>query len=573
MRFYRIFLFLLTDVLLCFNSMIMADQHSSHSWASKTLEIMSLDEKIGQLFMVAGYLDPEFAIHETGNSQMIQEIDHYIIKYHVGGIAYVGPSESVKQVALSNHYQKISKYPILIAQDLEWGLSMRLKDGMRFPKNMTLGAIKDNDLIYQMGKEIGLQAKFIGVHMNLSPVLDVNIEPENIAINVRSFGDSPQIVAEKGIAMIRGLQDAGIIASAKHFPGLGDIKVDPHLGLPYNQHEKKRLQDVEIYPFAKAITAGVLSIQTEHLIVPALEPLPNTPSSLSSKIVNDLLKKELGFTGLVLSGALRMKALTNHFFEEEIILKAFLAGSDMLLMPQDFPKAYSVLKTALTDRVITEKDVNERVLKILQMKEKVGLDRERIIPMPTAEQLNSLFAQKLKKNLFKNAISLIRNGEQLIPLAPSNMNPVAYIQLGDSASTNYPEVLRRSLNLDPFIFSLAQDNVQEEQRMLQQIDSYSLIILAVYPADPRRIAEIRLLHGKEQKKELKHFHVHGISESMARIINILQSYQGKVIVTFFGNPYGMHFFDQYSTFLMAHEDDLDAQEIAAGLLFAVSMDS
>lgn len=560
----RLFFYFLCVLVLSFSSVLIGNQ--DNSWAQKTLETMSLDEKIGQLFMIAGYVDSEYANSEIGNARIAQEIDRYIIDYHIGGIAYVGPSEGGKQVTLTNHYQEISKYPILIAQDLEWGLSMRLRDGMQFPKNITLGGIDDNDLIYKMGKEIGTQAKLIGVHMNLSPVLDVNTEPENIVINVRSFGSSPQKVAEKGIAMIRGLQDAGIIASAKHFPGLGDITVDPHLALPYSKHEKKRLQDVELYPFAQAIKAGVLSIQTEHLMVPSLESDPSTPSSLSSKIVDDLLKRELGFKGLVLSGALRMKALTNHISEEEIVLKAFLAGSDMLLMPQDFPKAYRALKTALAHGQITEKAVDERVLKVLQMKEKVKLDRQRIVPIPTPEQLHSPFAKELKRSLYQAAISVVRNQHQLIPLSLSKKNTIAYVQLGDAPSTDYLEKLRQSLNLDSFIFPLTQDNRKEEGRLLEQMNKYSLIILAVYPADPRRIAEIRLLNEKNQIAELKHFRVHGISESLVRLIDTLKCYQEKTIVTFFGNPFGIHFFNGYSTLLMAYETDPDAQEAAADII-------
>ncbi|MGE5196392.1 MAG: glycoside hydrolase family 3 protein [Anaerolineae bacterium] len=559
----RLFHFFLASVSLSF---AIPSSAQDDSWAQKTLQKMSLDEKIGQLFMIAGYVDPEYASREIGNSQIIQEIDPYITEYHVGGIAYVGPSEYAKQIALTNHYQEISKVPILIAQDLEWGLSMRIKDGLQFPKNITLGAIDDNGLIYEMGKEIGNQAKLVGVHMNLSPVLDVNIEPENIVINVRSFGSSPQQVAEKGVAMIRGLQDAGIIASAKHFPGLGDIFVDPHLALPCSKHGRKRLQDVELYPFDQAIKAGVLSIQTEHLMVPSLESDPKTPSSLSPKIVNDLLKKEMGFTGLVLSGALRMKALTTHLSDEEIVLKAFLAGSDMLLMPQDFPKAYQTLKTALTDGKITEKDVNERVLKILQMKEKVKLDRQCIVAVPRSEQLHSPFAKALKKRLYRSAISLTRDHEHLVPLSLSKKNSVAYIQLGDAPSTDYLEKLSQSLTLDAFIFPLAEDNSKEEQRLLQQIDKYSLVILTVYPADPRRIVEIRLLNEKHQKEELKHFRVHGIPESLVHLADILERYQKKTIVTFFGNPFGIHFFNGYSTLIMGYEADPDAQQAVIDIL-------
>lgn len=528
---------------------------------------MSLDEKIGQLFMIAGYVDPEYASREIGNPNIIQDIDSYITQYHVGGIAYVGPSEYNKQITLTNHYQQISKYPILIAQDFEWGLSMRIKEGMAFPKNITLGAIEDNQLIYEMGKEIGNQAKLIGVHMNLSPVVDVNIEPENIVINVRSFGSSPHKVAEKGVAMIRGLQEAGIIASAKHFPGLGDISIDPHLDLPYSHHGKKRLQEVELYPFAQAIKAGVLSIQTEHLMVPALQSDAHTPASLSPKIVDDLLKKELGFTGLVLSGALRMKALTNYIAEEEIALKAFLAGSDMLLMPQDFPKAYRAIKLALAEGKITERDLDERILKILQTKERVHLDRQTTLPIPTMEELHSSSAKELKKKLYRSAVALSRNEQHLVPLTLSNKRAIAYVQLGDApASNDFHKILSESFPLDSFTFPFEQEDNKELQRLLEQINSYSLVILAVYPADPRRIAEIRLLNEKKQKEELKHFRVHGLPEAIIQLVNTLQPYQKKTIVAFFGNPFGQHFFDGYSTMIMAYEPDPDAQIAAANIL-------
>ncbi|MEI8365449.1 MAG: glycoside hydrolase family 3 N-terminal domain-containing protein [Parachlamydiaceae bacterium] len=529
---------------------------------------MTQEEKIGQLFMIAGYVDPEYANREIGNPHIIQEIDNYITQYHVGGIAYVGPSEYAKQVALTNHYQEISKYPILIAQDLEWGLSMRIKEGMGFPKNITLGAIQDNSLIYEMGKEIGYQAKLIGVHMNLSPVLDVNIEPENIVINVRSFGDSPLLVAEKGIAMIRGLQDSGIIASAKHFPGLGDITIDPHLELPYSPHDKKRLQEVELYPFAQAIKAGVLSIQTEHFLVPSLESDIKIPASLSPKIINDLLKKELGFTGLILSGALRMKALTKYFPEEEIVLKAFLAGSDMLLMPRDFPKAYQTLKTALAEGKITAADLNERVLKILQMKEKVNLNLQRTVPLPTADDLHPSSASALRKKLYQTAVTLVRKNQYFTPFSLSEKNAIAYIQMGDDYPTDYLEILNKQLSIDSFFFPLLSDNKKEEERLFQNIDKYSLIILAVYPADPRRIAEIRLMNEKNQKEELKQFRVHGMPESLIYLANTLQRYQEKTIVTFFGNPFGLHFFDGYSTLIMAYEANPVAQEAAAKILLS-----
>lgn len=525
---------------------------------------MSLDEKIGQLFMIAGYVDPEFAKREIGNERIIQEIDRYITQYHVGGIAYVGSSESTRQTELTNHYQQISKYPILIAQDLEWGLAMRLKDGLQFPKNITLGAVDNLELIYRMGREIGYQAKLIGVHMNLSPVLDVNIEPENIVINVRSFGSSPFEVATRGVAMIQGLQDAGIIASAKHFPGLGDITTDPHLALPYSPHDKTRLEKVELRPFIEAISAGVLSIQIEHLLVPSLEPDSKTPSSLSQKVVTDLLKNELGFKGLVLSGALRMKALTNYYSDEEIILKAFMAGNDMLLMPQDFPKAYNTLKKAVRDQIISEKEIDERVLKILQMKEKVGLHQQKIVAVPTFEELHTPFAKAIKEHLYQSAISILRDEQGLVPI--NYTKKVAYVQLGDVFSADYFDNLSQWLDMDSFIFPLVGDSSSEEERLFQNIDQYDRVILAVYPADPRRIVEIRLMNDENQKEELKQFRVSGVLKSQAHLIDLLQAYQEKTIVTYFGNPFGIHFLDGYSTMIMGYEPDLDAQKTVVNIL-------
>lgn len=515
------------------------------SWSHKTLREMSLDEKIGQLFMLASYVDPEFAAREMVD---FQSMDSYIEQYHIGAIAYVGPSQSVQQVLRTNHYQKLSKYPLLIAQDLEWGLSMRLRDGLRFPKNITLGTLDCNDLIYELGKEIGRQARCIGVHMNLSPVLDVNTEPDNPVINVRSFGSSPEQVAEKGVAMIRGIQDGGVIASAKHFPGLGNISVDPHLALPVSDQSQELLEKIELLPFARAIEAGVLSIQTEHLLLPSIDP--QMPASLSVDVVRDLLQKKMGFQGLVLSGALRMKALTNHFSQEEIVLKAFLAGSDMLLMPEDIAVSHRALKMAVAEGKILEKMIDERVLKILQLKEKMELAYERQVEIPRPEQLHSSTAKELKKKLYREAVCLFRDEQQLVPLQEGS---IAYVQLGEAPSLDFLDTLRKSVDLhlvDP------EDS----------LDPYSLIILAVYPLDPRRMAEIRLLEKKQQVEELKHFNVHGISASMKGQIDLLQCQEKKTIVAFFGNPFGIHYFDGYSTFLMGYETDVDAQCSVADIL-------
>lgn len=555
----------LTKLLCSLLFIILFSTGHAGSWATKTLKEMSTDEKIGQLFMIAGYVDPVFAKQETEDPQILEKIESLLTQYSIGSLALAGPSNVSNQVALLNHYQKISKYPLLIAQDLEWGLSMRLTDGMRLPKNITLGAINDNSLIYQMGLEIARQGRLIGVHMNLSPVLDVNIEPENPAINVRSFGDSPEVVASKGIAMIHGLQDGSMIASAKHFPGLGDISTDPHLDLPSNTQNRERLEAVELYPFEQAVKAGVLSIQTEHVSMPALEPDSHIPSSLSPKIVQGILKDRMGFQGVVISGALRMKALTNYFSQEEIAVRAFLAGNDILLMPQDFPTSFQAIKQALQTGRITIEQINERVLKILELKEGVGLDKNRLVDMPSTVDLHTAEGLALKKKLYSKAVCLLRDENGLIPLQQSLNEAVAYVQIGSSVSDTYYETIKQQMNLDRFSISLDYSDPIEGQVLLEQLEKYPLIILAIFPADPRRITQIRLLNAQKQIEELSHFRVHGLPKPITELIDSLKQHQKKTIVNFFGNPFGLRFFSGFSTFIMGYEDDAEAQAAAATL--------
>lgn len=544
------------------------------SWAESTLKKMSIEEKVGQLFMVAGYVDEGYAQRELQKTKplqtdevqkdvILQMIEEQIVKYHLGGVGLVGPSSAEKQVTLLNRYQAKSKYPLLIAQDFEWGLSMRLTDGMRFPKNATLGAVVDNSLIYEMGKEIARQARLVGVHMNLSPDLDVNIEPENPVINVRSFGACPKIVALKGVQMIRGLQDGGVIASAKHFPGLGDIVTDSHLDLPVNACNKERLEKVELYPFLQAIGAGVLSIQTDHIYMPALESEELLPSSLSSNIVEKILKQEMGFTGLVLSGALRMQALTNRYGAEEIALKAFFAGSDMLLMPEDLPRSYQAIKQAVLDQKISEQALNQRVLKILRLKELVGLDRARLVDMPTKQSLNTSYAKDLKKKLFSSAVAIERNDQKCIPIKQKDKQRILYVQVGDAPSNAFFEAMKNHASIDPIFLDLECINSQE---IAAQAEKYSKVILALFPANPRRIVEIRLMNKDTLHQELKDFRVHGVTTGLQGLLTAFKAQEKKTVVAYFGNSFGCHFLEGFSSMIMAHEDDEDAQEAAASLL-------
>jgi beta-glucosidase-like glycosyl hydrolase len=345
-------------------------------WARATLQSLTLREKIGQLFMVATISSSEQSEEALASSllkcpyKMDTEYIKYLIEeYKVGGLIFLYKSTPDKQIDAINYYQSLSKTPLLIGQDCEWGLSMRLYDTMQFPYNKALGALKDKKLIYDMGFEIGKQCKAVGVHINFSPVVDVNTNPNNPVIGKRSFGDTPNLVGECGLLMMQGLQDAGTLACAKHFPGHGDTNVDSHFLLPVIYHSFERLKNVELVPFRHLIDGGVAAVMSAHLAMPMMELENELPSSMSYAIVTQLLEHDLHFNGLKITDGLGMQAITNNYAHGEIELKAFLAGNDILLCPLDVPKAVELIEHAVKDDKNLLDDLEKRVLKILKAKE------------------------------------------------------------------------------------------------------------------------------------------------------------------------------------------------------------
>ena len=298
------------------------DIQAQQKWVDSLYSAMSLEEKVGQLFMVRAFSNQTQA-HENAIAKLINE-------NHIGGLIFSsgGP---VRQAKLNNLYQAISKTPLLIGMDAEWGLSMRLDSTYAFPWNMTLGAIRDNNLIERTGYQIGEHCKRIGVHFNFAPVVDINTNPKNPIIGNRSFGEDRDNVTEKALAFMKGMQDAGILANAKHFPGHGDTESDSHKTLPTIRFDEKRIDSVELYPYRKLIEKGLASVMVAHLNVPSLEPRNGFPSSLSEHIVSDILKDSLKFKGLIFTDALEMKGVSNYSAPGDIDLAAFQAGNDVLL--------------------------------------------------------------------------------------------------------------------------------------------------------------------------------------------------------------------------------------------------
>ena len=295
-------------------------KYMNHPWVDSVMKTLTIDQQIAQCIWIAGYSNSDIA-HEV-------EVTDIIRKYGVGGIVFFQGTAS-KQAELTNFYQKISKVPLVIALDAEWGAGMRLENVSKFPYQMTMGAIKNDSLIYKFGSAVASQFKRLGIQVNFAPVLDINVNAQNPVINYRSFGENRERVTEKGMMYMHGLQDNGILATGKHFPGHGDTNVDSHLDLPLITHNKARLDSVELYPFRKLIADGIGSIMVAHLNLPSLDTTTGLPSTLSHIIITGLLKNDLGFKGLIVTDAMNMKGVTKFFKPGEADAKALEAGNDV----------------------------------------------------------------------------------------------------------------------------------------------------------------------------------------------------------------------------------------------------
>jgi beta-glucosidase-like glycosyl hydrolase len=344
------------------------------------LKDLTLDEKIGQLFIIAAVADEgcnaEFM--ETQPYQMdIDYVAHLITTYHVGGIIFLGWGTQAHVNERMAYFQSISKRQLFGCIDAEWGLAMRLADGMQFPRAKMLGAINDPMLVEDMAYHIGMQCKEIGIHCNFAPVADVNNNPANVVIKDRSFGATPEVVIENASAYAKGLHNAGVLGCAKHFPGHGDTNVDSHYDLPRISHHKQRLDQIELAPFASLIQQGIPAVMVAHLEVPALEPQAFLPASLSRALVTDLLRNKMGFKGLIVTDGLGMAGVTKNAQQPgEVELKALLAGNDMLLCPVSLESAVALIKQALATGVLSEKELDEHVQRILDAKEWVFTQKD-----------------------------------------------------------------------------------------------------------------------------------------------------------------------------------------------------
>ncbi len=515
---------------------------STNAWVDSVYESLSRDERIAQLFMVRAYSNKDQA--------HVDSILKVIKKYNIGGLVFFqgGP---VRQVNLTNLYQATSKTPLMVAQDFEWGLGMRLDSALSYPRQMMLGAIEDDKIIYQMGLDIAAQMKSIGVHMNLAPVLDVNNNPKNPVINSRSFGEDVQNVSHKGIAYFHGLQDGGVLCTAKHFPGHGDTESDSHHTLPVIPHGKKRLRSTELYPFGEAINEGLAGVMTAHLHLPALDSTSNLASSLSRNIVTGILKEEMGFKGLIVTDALDMAGVDKFHNPGDLEALAFVAGNDMLLIPSDIGRSISTIKKKIRQGEITWERIEESCKKILAAKYWVGLSDIR--PKETEglyEDLHRDEYRTTQSRLVKASLTLVRNKGDILPLMRLDTLKLATVAIGSTVKNDFQEYI--DLYVPATHFNIQRDATADSYiRLLNRLDSFNLVIAGVHNTDMRVSRN------------------YGITENSVLFLNMLSRLKPTVACVF-ANPYSLgnsSFGDKFEGLLMCYEDSELAQQICPQLIF------
>ena len=512
------------------------DQTNQKKWVDSIYNSMSIQEKVGQLFMVD--------VFSKDSKDKTDLINSLIKDYYIGGIIFSkgGP---VRQAKLSNQYQNISKTPLLMAMDAEWGLAMRLDSTYAYPWNMTLGAIADNQIVYDIGKQIGAHVKRMGMHINFSPVVDINTNPDNPIIGNRSFGEDRDNVTNKALAYMRGMQSTGILANAKHFPGHGDTDLDSHKILPTISFTKKRLDSIELHPYKRLFQEGLSSVMIAHLNVPALEKRKKIPSSISKVIVTDLLQNDLNFQGLIFTDALNMKGASNFKKPGEIDLAAFLAGNDVLLISESIPKAHQLIVEAFRKGKISEERLSRSVKKILFAKYKVGLSNYQPIELNSLlSDLNTPYDDMLYEKAIENALTVLKNDRLIIPIKKIEKTKIAYVHMGDDTGTYFFNQLNKYAQVD----WIKANSITEYKEKLKE---YELTIIGFHKSNASPWKEYKFS-----------------DHELTKLYEISRT--NKVILDVFTRPYAINDIQSFSDIngiLLSYQNSKISQELSAQLIF------
>ena len=524
-------------------------------WAASTLHKMTLEEKIGQMIMVWAHI--QFLNVESPEYLQLQDAMH---TYHVGGfgvtIAGEGgmltKSQPMEAALLTNELQADSKYPLLFAADFERGLSMRLSGATDFPAAMAFGAAGDKELAREFGRISAQESRAIGIQWNWFPVADVNSNPANPIINTRSFGADPALVGAMLSAYIDGARSAGMLTTAKHFPGHGDTDTDSHLGLARTTASVDRLNTFELVPFRAAISAGVDSVMIGHISVPSIEPDPNRPASISPLVVNGLLKKQLGFNGLVVTDALDMGALTRVFTGSDAEISgqeavaAVIAGNDMVIIPGDLGGAYNGLLDAVKQDKITQQRIDDSVLKILRMKASVGLNRSRLVNLAAvAHEVALPESEAIAQKVADRAVTLVADENKLIPLkttvAPT-IQPASALAVESSnlVAVVFTDTPRGSEGGRAFVAELRGRVPDATIFYVDGSNSGALskVVLAAVKSANRVIAVAESVPSPRRTTQGHAGGSVGMDMGPAQLLaNLAENAGAKTVVAAFGNPY------------------------------------
>ncbi|MFW6124294.1 MAG: glycoside hydrolase family 3 N-terminal domain-containing protein [Acidobacteriota bacterium] len=517
-------------------------------WVNKTLKQMTLEEKIGQM------INCRFSGHFYNlESPAVQRLEQLVEEQKVGGLIIFG-GEAFESAYLINKLQEKSDTPLLIASDLERGLGNQIEGATLFPPLMSMGAAGSEELAYRMGQVTAEEARAAGIHITYAPVVDVNSNPLNPIINTRSIGEDPELVSRLAAAFIKGCQENGLIATAKHFPGHGDTEVDSHTELPLVDKDLKRLNQVELFPFKKAIEAGVQAVMTAHLFIPALDPTPDLPATLSPIIITELLREKLGFKGLIVTDAMEMGGVTTLYSPEEAAVKAVKAGVDCLLLPPDTEKVIEALVREVRSGGINESRIDGSVRRILRAKAKLGLPSRRWVDM---EALPRILASnehiELAEKAFEKSVTLIQNKDEIVPLSCEDKKLAVFSLSSDkgdffAGQVFIEEVKKRCPDVQEFYAdALTGDEFIEEA------------VEKSYEADARIVILFsRLYSGKGSV---------GLNERHIEIIQRLEEEEMPLIVISFGSPYFLKHFPDVDVSICAYRKAGSAQRAAVKTVF------
>ena len=500
------------------------DEVACRRWVDNKLQSMTLKQKIGQLFIhtVAPY---------TTQSNK-QNISDAVKGYGIGGLLFSG-GEIGKQIELTNYAQSMAEIPLLITFDGEWGLAMRLKGTPSFPRNRVLGCIQNDTLLYEYGKEVARQLREIGVHVNFAPVADIDNNPKNPVINTRSFGSDRENVARKVVAYSRGLQDGGVLAVCKHFPGHGDTEVDSHKSLPVLPFTRERLDSIELYPFRKAIEAGVGGMMVGHLNVTSLD---NKAASVSHAVVTELLKNELHFSGLVFTDALEMKGISSNPY---VSAQALIAGNDMVLAPRNLKRELDGVLKAVKEGKITEDEINEKCRKVLTYKYAFGLDRRPVVAKEgVMARINKSYTNDLMNRIKTSAVTVIKDSDEMLPLDLS-LSGTVVLNVSSTLSETYP--FYNQIN-DTYPVTWLHANLDSLQYLKKKITPAQRIIVAVYTSKVDKYKKVLAELAKGKPTILICFNSHKVLQKLDDVVA------------------------QSSAVVLAHSDDKPVQKFVAEML-------